>query len=106
MIQLLMRAGALGWNEDASDAAVRQCNGNVTAAVEMLEREEVAMLDQFESAVKDMVRGYQSQDHFIHYFRFIDSHVTLSYFTYVPICSVLSACHTSSTYAHTSVSYS
>jgi hypothetical protein len=27
----------------------------VTSAVEMLEREETAMLDQFETAVKDMV---------------------------------------------------
>ena len=49
--------GALGWNEDASNAAVRQCEGNVTAAVEMLQREEVVMLEQFESAVKDMVRA-------------------------------------------------
>ena len=50
--------GALGWNEEASDAAVRQCSGNVTLAVEMLEREEVAMLEQFEGAVKDMVSTY------------------------------------------------
>ena len=49
--------GALGWNEEASNAAVRQCEGNVTAAVEMLQREEVVMLEQFESAVKDMVRA-------------------------------------------------
>ena len=34
---------------------MRQCGGNVTSAVEMLEREETAMLDQFETAVKDMV---------------------------------------------------
>ena len=45
--------GALGWNEDASNAAVRQCEGNVTAAVEMLQREEVVMLEQFESAVNE-----------------------------------------------------
>lgn len=35
---------------------MRQCEGNVTAAIEMLNREEVVMLEQFESAVKDMVR--------------------------------------------------
>jgi hypothetical protein len=51
--------GALGWNEEASEAAVRQCGGNVTSAVEMLEREETAMLDQFETAVKDMVHKLQ-----------------------------------------------
>lgn len=48
--------GALGWNDEACNAAVRQCEGNVTAAIEMLNREEVVMLEQFESAVKDMVR--------------------------------------------------
>ena len=37
---------------------MRQCSGNVTLAVEMLEREEVAMLEQFEGAVKDMVSTY------------------------------------------------
>jgi hypothetical protein len=31
----------------------------VTSAVEMLEREETAMLDQFETAVKDMVGASQ-----------------------------------------------
>ena len=51
-----MFTGALGWNEEASQAAVRQCGGNSTQAVELLEKEEVAMLEQFESAVKDMVR--------------------------------------------------
>ena len=35
---------------------MRQCGGNSTQAVELLEKEEVAMLEQFESAVKDMVR--------------------------------------------------
>ena len=54
---LFTSAGALGWNEEASEAAIRQCNGNVTSAVQMLENEELAMLEQFESAVKDMVRG-------------------------------------------------
>ena len=54
---LFISAGALGWNEEASEAAIRQCNGNVTSAVQMLENEELAMLEQFESAVKDMVRG-------------------------------------------------
>jgi hypothetical protein len=29
--------------------------GNVTAAMEMLDREEAAMTEQFETAVKDMV---------------------------------------------------
>lgn len=51
-----MFTGALGWNEEASQAAVRQCGGNSTQAVELLEKEEIAMLEQFESAVKDMVR--------------------------------------------------
>lgn len=31
----------------------------MTSAVEMLEREETAMLDQFETAVKDMVHKLQ-----------------------------------------------
>ena len=57
--------GALGWNEDASNAAVRQCEGNVTAAVEMLQREEVVMLEQFESAVKDMVSTVFVNDDFL-----------------------------------------
>ena len=58
---LFVYAGALGWNEDASEAAIRQCNGNVTSAVQMLENEELAMLEQFESAVKDMVRGEEEE---------------------------------------------
>ena len=59
-------SGALGWNEEASEAAIRQCNGNVTSAVEMLEREETAMLEQFESAVKDMVCLLIADMHILH----------------------------------------
>ena len=60
-LMLFVYAGALGWNEDASEAAIRQCNGNVTSAVQLLENEELAMLEQFESAVKDMVRGEEEE---------------------------------------------
>jgi hypothetical protein len=45
------------WNAEAAEAAVRQCEGNVTAALEMLEREEEAMGSQFEAAVKDMLEN-------------------------------------------------
>ena len=60
--------GALGWNEEASNAAVRQCEGNVTAAVEMLQKEEVVMLEQFESAVKDMVSASYSHSFIVSFF--------------------------------------
>jgi hypothetical protein len=43
------------WNPDAAEAAVRQCDGNTTAALEMLDREEDAMVAQFDAAVLDML---------------------------------------------------
>ena len=43
------------WNPDAAEAAVRQCGGNTTAALEMLDREEEAMVAQFDAAVLDML---------------------------------------------------
>jgi hypothetical protein len=45
---------AAGWDEGAAGAALKECAGNMTAAVELLETEESALHDNFESAVKDM----------------------------------------------------
>jgi hypothetical protein len=44
-----------GWNDEAAEAAIRQCDGNITSALQMLDTEEKVMLDQFETAVSDML---------------------------------------------------
>jgi hypothetical protein len=44
-----------GWSEHAASVAVNATAGNVTAALEMLEAEEKAIVDNFEASVADMV---------------------------------------------------
>lgn len=46
-----------GWNEEAASSALRTCNGNITAAIELLENEEAAIQVQFEGAVQDMLQN-------------------------------------------------
>jgi hypothetical protein len=44
-----------GWNLDACEAALKQSEGNSSAAHMLLEGEEKAILANFETAVVDMV---------------------------------------------------
>ena len=51
------KIGEMGWNDAAAESSLRECNGNETAAVELLNREEAGILSQFQGAVSEMLES-------------------------------------------------